>query len=780
MKWLSRFLLLLLAVSCRFASEAAAPRYFTILKSFGIIDQSVAAPVGQLCFASDGRLYGVGEGFDPSAIDPVIFSVAQDGSDLRILFRGKFGQPGYGLIEASDGRLYGYGFSGLYSIRKDGTEFKLWSTPGRWLPSRLLEASDGLLYATTEQDVFRVRKDGTGFQSLHQFDGGINAARRTGNDLLELPDGVLIGTYGIGSFNGGGIYRMNLDGTDYRLLQEFSVSTNASTIIHSPSTGLKLVDGKLFGAAVNATNGQPTVFSMRPDGSGLTLLHSLSQAPQTELVVGPGQKIRGALGFSRATLFEMDYDGSNYKETELRSDDTDAPFRPTGTPVVVGDRLFAVGMTLNSSSTDGFLYEFLPGSEKPVRILSRLSYSGGDGWFPNALLYSKDGNLYGATMRGGKFDNGTVWKIGQDGKGGQTLWSFESVRDGGAPVALAEGADPWLYGIIQATPYNIDNPYHMEYPPWSGQVFRLSKTGDAFEILRSHTIECPSAVTVGKDGRIYVTVSKRQEAPDQSPYIYSMKPDGSDYAELAKFQPDFSLRLGQLLEGTDGNFYVTGGTNIFRVSRNGEIKSIYQSSEWTPYALMEGNDGGLYGNNTRQGFFRITKDGSSYSSKRLFGPLSTIGKHMVEEDNGEFLVVDVQNLYRIDPAKEYPEAMRSFAPWQNRSEGEPIYGLVKGANSAVFGLMNGGGAMGIGAIFRLGDWTEAPHLEIISTNVGNFAKSMITAHGSLGTKVGLETAPSPVGPWISAGVVANIAPDGARLWWTAQTNEFFRVRLLEY
>jgi len=50
----------------------------------------------------------------------------------------------------------------------------------------------------------------------------------------------------------------------------------------------------------------------------------------------------------------------------------------------------------------------------------------------------------------------------------------------------------------------------------------------------------------------------------------------------------------------------------------------------------------------------------------------------------------------------------------------------------------------------------------------------------LGTKVGLETAPSAEGPWSSERFGAYIGPDGARLWWTGQTNEFFRARLTEY
>jgi uncharacterized repeat protein (TIGR03803 family) len=784
MKWLSP-LLLWLVISCRFVSEAAAPRYFTILKSFGFSEQSVAAPSGELCLGSDGKLYGVGEGgLAQTIVHPVIFSVAQDGSDLRILYRGNFGDPGGGLIQATDGRLYGYGASGLYSLRKDGSDFKLWPTPGRWDTSKLLEGSDGLLYATSEGDVFRVRKDGEGFQILREFNDGLNPARRIGNNLLELPGGVLMGTYGAGygaGYTGGGIYRMNLDGTDYRPIQEFIVSTNGSTQLHSPSTGLKLMDGKLFGAAVNTTNGRPTIFSMRLDGSELILLHALTRDPASELVIGPGQKIRGALGFWGATLFEMDYDGSNYKETAIRRDDTGAPIRPSGTPVVVGDRMYGVARTLDSSWADGFVYEFRPELENPTRVLSRLSYSGGEGWMPNVLLSSKDGNLYGASMRGGAFDNGTIWKVGENGQGSKTLRSFNSVVDGGSPVALIDGADSWLYGIVQGTPYNIDSQYHVEYTPWNGHVFRLSKTGEVFEVLRSHTVEWASALMAGKDGRIYVSVSKRPEATNDSCYIYSMKPDGTDYKEFARFQPDEPPRLGQLLEATDGNFYVTGGPKIFRVSCNGEIQTIHESSYWTPYALMEGRDGGLYGNNNREGFFRINKDGSGYSSQYLSGPLSTVGKQMVEEDTGEFLVVDESRLYRVDEGKEYPQIVRDFVPWQNSWEGEPVYGLVRGGHGDVYGLMKGGGTMGIGAIFRLGDWTVAPRLEITTTNVANFGNLMITTRVSMGTAFSIESAPSAEGPWSNTmfGWILE-QPDGAKLWRTATTNELFRARLAEY
>jgi uncharacterized repeat protein (TIGR03803 family) len=778
MKWLSP-LILLLVLSCRFVSEAAAPRYFTVLKSFGLSEQSVAAPSGELCLGSDGRFYGLGEGgMDQTIVHPVIFSVAQDGSDLKILYRGDFGDPGGGLIEATDGRLYGYGLSGLYSLRKDGSDFRLWPTPGRWDTSKLLEGSDGFLYATSEGDVFRVRKDGEGFEVLREFSGGLNPARRTGNSLLEFPAGVLIGTYGKG-YNGGGIYRMNLDGSDYRLIQEFFVSTNGSTKLHSPSTGLKLADGKLFGAAINMTNGRPTMFSMRMDGSELTLLHTLSQDPASELVVGLGQKIRGTSG---GAMFEMDYDGSNYKETAIRRDDSDAPIRPTGTPVIVGDRLYGLARILDSGWADGFVYEFRPELEPATRILSRLSYSGGEGWSPNALLYSRDGNLYGATMRGGEFDKGTVWRIGENGQDSRTLRSFESVRDGGSPVALIEGADSWLYGIIQGTPYNIDSRYHVEYTPWNGDVFRLSKTGETFDILRSHRFEWASGVTAGKDGRIYVTVSKRPEATNETAYIYSMKVDGSDYTEVARFEPADTVRLGKLLEATDGNFYVTGGAKIFRVSRNGEIHTIHEEAlYWAPYALMEGSDGGLYGNNTREGFFRMNKDGSGYSFQRLSGPLSTVGKQMVEDNAGEFLVVDELHLYRVNQGKEYPEITRSFTPWQNQWEGEPVHGLVKGGNGVVYGLMQSGGAMGIGAIFRLGNWTEAPQLELRRTNLANLGNLMIRARISMGTAFRVESAPSAEGPWsdtLAGGI--SLQPDGAQLWYTAATNQFFRARLVEY
>ena len=67
---------------------------------------------------------------------------------------------------------------------------------------------------------------------------------------------------------------MNLDGSDYRLIYEMVVSTNGSSAIHTPSTGLKLIDGKLFGVAVNATNSRPTIFSINMEGSDLKLVHT--------------------------------------------------------------------------------------------------------------------------------------------------------------------------------------------------------------------------------------------------------------------------------------------------------------------------------------------------------------------------------------------------------------------------------------------------------------------------------------------------------------------------
>ena len=144
------------------------------------------------------------------------------------------------LIEGSDGALYGttqdggaYGFAGIvYKISKDGTGFTKLTDfyDGNTPYDGVIEASDGSLYGTTYFGgangggvVFKLNTDGTGYVEIHSFgSGGTGYYPRAG--LIEGSDGALYGTTYLGGTYGDGIvFRLNRDGTGFRVLHDFDL-----------------------------------------------------------------------------------------------------------------------------------------------------------------------------------------------------------------------------------------------------------------------------------------------------------------------------------------------------------------------------------------------------------------------------------------------------------------------------------------------------------------------------------------------------------------------------
>jgi uncharacterized repeat protein (TIGR03803 family) len=240
------------------------------LAAFWGTNNTGAQPIGALLQTPDGTLWGTtysggvagpgsGRGFG------TVFQFRTDG-----IFSGLLSFPlnqttGYGpkggLIQASDGKLYGsttdtiFGGSigptrgSIFRISAEGltTVFTFYGTNGAYPAGSLLAAQDGALYGTTSfggaftnGTVFKITTTGL-FTSLFDF-GGKNGANPTG-DLIQLNDGNLYGTttYG-GSNNLGTIFRITTNGV---LTSLFSFKTSTGS---SPLGGLCLAhDGNLYG-----------------------------------------------------------------------------------------------------------------------------------------------------------------------------------------------------------------------------------------------------------------------------------------------------------------------------------------------------------------------------------------------------------------------------------------------------------------------------------------------------------------------------------------------------
>lgn len=195
---------------------------YGILHHFGNGVEDGRVPRGQLVQTSDGQFYGTtAEG--GAYLLGVVFAINGDGSNYRVLhaFAGAGGgaTPFAGLIEGTDGKLYGTTIAG-------GT------------------GSQGV--------IFRLDKDGGAYEVLRHFTGLGGEGRNPYGNLVEGRNGALYGTtLGGGSGSGGIIFRLARDGRDYKILHSFSQTGDEG---RGPYAGLSLSrDGVFYGTTTSGS-----------------------------------------------------------------------------------------------------------------------------------------------------------------------------------------------------------------------------------------------------------------------------------------------------------------------------------------------------------------------------------------------------------------------------------------------------------------------------------------------------------------------------------------------
>src|SRR5205085_8114656 len=114
--------------------------------------------------------------------------------------------------------------SGYAILRSFGSGPGDGANPG----SGIIQGSDGFLYGTTQNGgsnsfgtVFKLQKDGTSYTVLHTF-GGDGDGENPPDAVLEASDGALYGVTYYGGANGAGaMYRLNKDGSAYAIVHSF-------------------------------------------------------------------------------------------------------------------------------------------------------------------------------------------------------------------------------------------------------------------------------------------------------------------------------------------------------------------------------------------------------------------------------------------------------------------------------------------------------------------------------------------------------------------------------
>lgn len=334
----------------------------------------------------------------------------------------------------------------------------------------LVQGTDGNLYGTTTDDTFAPTNYGTVFKitpgglfnTLHSLDGAVDGAEPRG--LVRGNDGNFYGSAPyLGSSSWGTIFKASQSG-EFTLLASLNAATG-----HPGSLLVPASDGNLF------------VLGTFWLGTGFGSLLSVTPAGAVSTLTTPFYGTNGFTGWSFSTDFLIQgIDGYLYGATAYGGPEFGGEFMnpaygtvfqaaPDGTinTLFMFNGTNGAYVTALVQGRDGNLYgttsEGGPGFiDSPIGgsggfgtvfklstngdFVTLVIFDGTNGIGPNSLIQASDGSFYGTTDGGGANGQGTIFKMTADGAV-TSLFSFNGTN-GAEPIysTLLQTADGSFYG----------------------------------------------------------------------------------------------------------------------------------------------------------------------------------------------------------------------------------------------------------------------------------------------------------------------------------------------
>ena len=649
----------------------------------------------------------------------LLASATASGQAYSILheFSARAGNPLGGLIQGSDGKLYGAlssggesGYGSVYSLTSDGaggyTYAEVYGATTAdaavGFSGGLMQAADGGLYGATYFPqggvIYRVDPAGS-FAVVHTFTGSEGAYPST---LVQSPAGDF---YGVTSISPGTAFRMDTSGN--------------VTVLHTfiPAEGLGPVgplllasDGFFYGACGSyGAGGHGTIFRMDPTGS-LTVLYSFSGPDGS----GPSGLIEGSDGFlygstvtggasGLGTVFRISTGGTL---TTLHSLAANEGSMPTGNLLQASDGKF-YGATFDNGADPGTLFQIdSAGNFTPIH-----AFSSAEGIWPQGSLIEVGGQFVGAAYRGGADGYGTAFTVTPLGVLA-VVESFAGPPEGSLPAAgVTQASDGLLYGTACGAGDS-----------GAGTLFRLDLGGN---LTRLHSFDgstegaCPQAALIeASDGNLYGTAGGGGAGGHGTAFRSSTSGTITPLHAFSLADGDFPDAA--LVQATDGNFYGStaygGGDNrgtVFRVDGAGGFSMLHSFSTTegqNPSGLVQGSDGGLYGSTAGGSllgafFFRMDTLGS-ITTLHDFGSDGNDANMPLIGSDGSFYAARRVDVYRLDLAGNFTTIHPFQYPDVISYPGE----LIQAPDGRLWGRGLGDGELYRGAVFRVdlnGDLTIA-------------------------------------------------------------------------
>jgi uncharacterized repeat protein (TIGR03803 family) len=321
------------------------------------------------------------------------------------------------------------------------------NTPDGANPLRLTSAN-GLLFGSTvgggaggNGSLFVFNPNRSTFTTLYGFSGAANNGGSPNNILAG--GGTIYGDTYVGGTNGlGMVYAVGTNGAGLVPLYSFAGNPDGEY----PQSGLLLSGNALYGTTYVGGPGSGsaaggTVFKIGTNGAGYTVLHAFTNSPdgaqsQGELVLG-GSTLFGLTADGGAngkgTVFAVNTDGSGY--TILHSfTNAPEPIYPYGGLVLSGATLYGTGSS-GGANTNGAIFAVNTNGGGFKTLYSFSPITGNtDGGVPKATLTFSGNCLYGTTTSGGSGNGGTVFLINTNGTGFTVIASFTNGAASGSDL----------------------------------------------------------------------------------------------------------------------------------------------------------------------------------------------------------------------------------------------------------------------------------------------------------------------------------------------------------
>jgi uncharacterized repeat protein (TIGR03803 family) len=345
--------------------------------------------------------------------------------------------------------------------------------------------SNGALYGTTlaggstnAGSIFRLNPDGTGYKLLKIFSGSPGMGPEA--DLVLATNGMFCGTtYGGGTSNLGTVFTIDQNGGNFSVLHSFLGGSDGA----NPEAALLLGnDGRLYGTtyfANSATRG--TIFKLDEDGKNYSVIHTFTgnpdgQQPVARLLQASDDALYGTTAFggssATGTVFTLGTDGSSYAVL--------VNFTDLGGPdagLMEGSDGALYGTTSRGGTSSAGTVFTLNLGGGGYRVIHTFTNSGGDANEPDSdLVEGTNGALYGCSLLGGNANDGTIFAMNKDGSGYSVLRMFTSAGGYQPRGAFLKGTNSIFYG---ATSYNSTNAgciYALSASPLPSRILAFSPT----------------------------------------------------------------------------------------------------------------------------------------------------------------------------------------------------------------------------------------------------------------------------------------------------------------